>query len=309
MPKRKSKSEKHKKQPKTKISQKVIQQVIVKVGEHKKARRAKRRQTLATKQQLNELMLQQQISDRVSPNVIYQTGAPFQAPSVQPTITDAVREKLKQMKPNYLEIEPPALEPLFPNKRETLANFITPVSVISSTEFPPTSNFASMEQKTASEPVDSKIYSEAGRQQERVEGNYRFGETDESAKAPSALYDNESLTQKPKTSLLFGETLEYQPDLTIPERQEGEEEYVFSAPKSSSSSSQKKERKPKRTPEQILIDKQNELQLLLEQTGMTEMKAFDRSRLFNRKDIQDEIDFAKLNVKLAKKKSKKTQPK
>jgi hypothetical protein len=301
MSKRKSKSEKHKKQPKTKISQKVIQQVIVKVGEQKKARRARRRSTLANKQQLNELMLQ----DRVIPNVIYQTGAPFQPPSVQPTITDAVRERSKEMKPNYLEIENPLVE-IQPSakdlKTETLQNFITPVSVISSTEFPPTSTFASMELQTKNEPLDSKIYSEAGRQQERVEGNYRFGETDVSAKAPSALYDNETLLkEKQRQSLLFGETIEYEPDMTLPLKQESEEEYVL-APVESSAKKQKKQR---RTPEQILADKQNELQMILEQTGLAPQKAYDRSRLFNRTNIQDEIDFEKLNVKKQKKKSKK----
>lgn len=278
---RKTKSKRSKTKERTKISQKVIQKVIVKVGEERRAKKARRKQRRISKEQEQELFLQQQIQDRVAPNVIYQTAAPFQAPRQQPTITDAVKE----VKPSYLEIEPKPLEFIGEKtKKELLSEFITPVP--------------------QEESITSQLFSQQLLPQQKVDGNYAFGKPDNATdQAPTALLDIETKFTKPTFS--FYETVVKNKPITLSEsylERPPTEESMYEAESEQPflKISKKIEKKPKRSSQEVAIQRRNELQNLLKLEGMSNDKAFQIAQQYQPKELPDEIRKQKYVLKQRK---------
>lgn len=188
MPTKKTKSKR------TKISQKVIQKVIVKIGEMKKEKKARRR---ARRRVMEEQPLQ--IQTAVPANVIYQTGyGAFQPPPVAPTISQSITmpegrkigEKPK-MEWQDVGVGTEGIVEILdrPSRRETLDML---GDVVNINEFGPNANFVSPIIEHATEPINSRIFTEQVLPSERVVGNYRFGEEqkESSMSAPTDLIDN-----------------------------------------------------------------------------------------------------------------------
>lgn len=188
MPTKKTKSKR------TKISQKVIQKVIVKIGEMKKEKKARRR---ARRRVMEEQPLQ--IQAAVPANVIYQTGyGAFQPPPAAPSISQGITiqegrkigEKPK-MEWQDVGVGTEGIVEILekPSKRETLDML---GDVVNINEFPPNANFVSPIIEHATEPINSRIFTEQVLPSERVVGNYRFGEEqkESSMSAPTDLIDN-----------------------------------------------------------------------------------------------------------------------
>lgn len=259
----KSKTPKHR-TPKhrTKISQKVIQKVIVKIGEERKAKKARRRHRRTNKAMEQEFMQQQAIQEKVSPIVVYQTGPPFQAPKPSPSIIETAME-VKQ-KPSYVITEQD-VEPLFKPKEELLATFINPVASAKSNE-----------------PINSEVYTKQVFPQEKVEGNYAFGFEDiYTDKPPSALYNSE-----------FGINPQqvHEENMNITQEETGYETGYESSAKP----------KPKRTyrsRQQIQNEREQKLQSLLELGGIAPEKAFRLAKEIHPIDLEEKIRLQKLVLK------------
>jgi hypothetical protein len=179
MPKVKKSSKKSRKDRRSKISQKVIQNVIVKVGEERKARKARRRQRRLNRADL-EAIQEQQINAKVAPMVVYQTGAPFQAPQPIYNFAQEASSIKSKENPRYLEIEPTELEFITkPTKKEQLSELVDPVA----------------EEMNKGEDIKSAIYTRQVFPKEKVEGNYAFGKFDEGASDTSSIRTVSGITQ------------------------------------------------------------------------------------------------------------------
>lgn len=183
--KRRGKSKKER----SKISQKVIQNVIVKVGEERKARKARRKQRRLNRADL-EALQEQQINAKVAPMVVYQTAAPFQAPQQigQSFQQDASTLEGKD-NPRYLEIEPELEFITKPTKKEQLKEFINPVA----------------EAMDTGESLRSAIYTKQVFPKEKVEGNYAFGKFDEGSSDTSSIKYVSAITQPAGRVMSLGE--------------------------------------------------------------------------------------------------------
>lgn len=187
MPTKKTKSKR------TKISQKVIQKVIVKIGEMKKEKKARRR---AKRRVMEEQPLQ--IQAAVPANVIYQTGyGAFQPPPAAPSISQGITiqegRKIGEKPKEWQDVgvgREGIVEILDkPSRRETLDML---GDVVNINEFAPNANFVSPIIENATEPINSRIFTEQVLPSERVVGNYRFEEEqkESSMSAPTDLIDN-----------------------------------------------------------------------------------------------------------------------
>jgi hypothetical protein len=184
--KRRGKSKKQR----SKISQKVIQNVIVKVGEERKARKARRKQRRINRADL-EAIQEQQINARVAPMVVYQTAAPFQAPQqIGQSFQQTASNTQSKENPRYLEIEPNELEFITrPSKKEQLTQFIDPVA----------------EATNAGEDARSAIYTKQVFPKEKVQGNYAFGKFDEGSSDTSSIRSVSGITQPASRVKSLGE--------------------------------------------------------------------------------------------------------
>lgn len=182
------KKSQEKKKPRVKLSQKVIQKVIVKIGEHKKAKKARRRE----KKQAKELE-SQPVQTAVPANVTYQTGYGLFQPPQQPQTISVPFTTNNQPPSSFEKAAQPRqsreswqdvgvgregiIEILEkPTKKETLENL---GDVVSRDEFPPNANFVSSLVENRTENINSPLYTQQVLPQEQVQGNYRFGEYEE----------------------------------------------------------------------------------------------------------------------------------
>ena len=286
----KSKTPKHR-TPKhrTKISQKVIQKVIVKIGEERKAKKARRRHRRTNKAMEQEFMQQQAIQEKVAPIVVYQTAAPFQAPKPSPSIIETVMEV--KPKPSYV-ISEPDVEPLFKPKEELLIDFINPVD-------PP----------KASDPITSEIYTKQVFPEKKVVGNYAFGKPDVySELSPSSLYDNELGINKPQQRIKgIGEfiNMDYEmrkklmEPIQIKEQPQVPEEEQMVGYESGHETSAKPKRSY-RSRQEIQHEREKKLQLLLELGGFAPEKAFRVVKDLAPNQLEDEIRRQKLSLRAKK---------
>lgn len=297
----KKSSKKSRKDRRSKISQKVIQNVIVKVGEERKARKARRKQRRLNRADL-EAIQEQQINAKVAPMVVYQTGAPFQAPQqIGQSFQQTASNTQSKENPRYLEIEPNELEFIEnKSKKEQLTEFIDPVA----------------EAMDKGEDVMSAIYTRHVFPKEKVEGNYAFGKFDESSSDTSSINTVSGITQPAGRVMSLGEWVSQNGTqakyATDPELRM---ERIY-APVSEASFGvgpmpveqnplAKRARKPNRPKEEIQTAYKNELKKLILQSGVGEEEAEQYSNVpKTSSQFKEAIRLQKIDLKNQKKAGK-----
>lgn len=296
---------------KREISQKVIQNVIVKVGEERRAKKARRKQRRLNRADL-EAIQEQQINAKVAPMVVYQTAAPFQAPqqiglSFQ---QDASRIQSRE-DPRFLEVEPQPLEFIDkPTKKEQLSQFIDPIA----------------ETMDKGEQVASKIYTQQLFPQKKVEGNYAFGQLDQRDTSTINSSENNLARPAPKIKSLAewvndnGREPKYAAEpvakmetiyaTVTPSEVEGATMEYAESLKKSEEKPQKSDagvfKAPRSKREDIQNRYRDELKSLLLQEGITESAATDYSNVpTTSKQFKDAIKLQKKRLKELNPKSKK----
>jgi hypothetical protein len=280
-----------------KLSPQVIQSVIVKVGEEKKARKARRQQRRINRKDL-EAIQEQQINSKVSPVVVYQTGAPFQQP--QPVYNFAQEASQKNIKtkgkPEYIEIDRELEFITTPTKKEQLTELIDPVAEATNT----------------GESLKSAIYTRHVFPKEKVEGNYAFGKFDESSSDTSSINTVSGITQPAGRVMSLGEWVSqngtearYATDPDVRMERVYEPSSQFDAPGEAMATSQnplaKKARKPNRPKEEIYTAYKNELKRLILEGGIAEEEAEQYSNVpRNTAQFKEAIRRQKLANKLNK---------
>jgi len=287
---------------KREISQKVIQNVIVKVGEERRAKKARRKQRRLNRADL-EAIQEQQINAKVAPMVVYQTGAPFQAPQqVQNFAQDASRIQSRE-NPRYLEVEPQPLEFIEkPTKKEQLSQFIDPIS----------------ETMDKGEEVKSAIYTRHVFPKERVQGNYAFGKFDQSDTSTINSSENNLARPAPKIKSLAelindnGREARYAAEPMVkmeniyapvaPSELEGEPmAYMENPAKPAKPAAAAAMRKIRSKREDVQGKYRDELKSLLLQEGFDEPTALDYSTIpVTSKEFKEAIRLQKLRLKALK---------
>jgi len=264
----KKSSKKSRKDRRSKISQKVIQNVIVKVGEERKARRARRQQRRINRKDL-EAIQEQQINSKVSPVVVYQTGAPFQPPQQVQNFAQDMQQMPTGGKPKYIEIEPHELEFIHkPSKQETLSQLIDPVA----------------DENKSGEDVRSAIYTRHVFPKEKVEGNYSFGKFDDSSSDTSSINSVSGITHPASRVQTLGEWVSQNgtearyvtdPDVRMERVYQPSTQFEVSGEAMATSQNPlaRKARKPNRPKEEIQTAYKNELKNLLLKGGIGEQEA------------------------------------
>jgi len=308
MPKKSRIDEKKKKRKsrkyRNKLSQKVIQNVIVKVGEARKAKKARKKQRRLNRADL-EAIQEQQINSKVSPVVVYQAGAPFQAPQqIGQSFQQEVARTPSRENPQYLEVEPQPLEFIErPTKREAVAEFIDPVA----------------EAMDKGEKLKSAIYTRHAFPQEKVEGNYSFGVFDESSSDTASINTISGITQPASRIKSLGEWINdngtearyaNEPVLKMEElysdyrnrpspREMAEASSAYPAMAVTENPLAKRTRKPNRPREEIQTSYRAELKkLIMEEDGMTDAMATQYSVVpTSTKEFKEAIRLQKLRLK------------
>jgi len=295
--KRRGKSKKQR----SKISQKVIQNVIVKVGEERKARKARRKQRRLNRADL-EAIQEQQINAKVAPMVVYQTAAPFQAPQqIGQSFQQEASRKSSKENPRYLEIEPNELEFIEnKSKKQQLSEFIDPVA----------------EATDKGEDVKSAIYTRQVFPKEKVEGNYAFGKFDEGSSDTSSINTVSGITQPAGRIMSLGEWVtqngteaKYATDPLV--RMERVYDNVSQASFGigpmpvEQNPLAKRARKPNRPKEEIQTAYKEELKKLMLQTGLGEEEAEQYSNVPKTSgQFKEAIRLQKIDLKKQKKAGK-----
>jgi hypothetical protein len=275
--------------------------VIVKVGEERKARKARRKQRRINRADL-EAIQEQQINAKVAPMVVYQTGAPFQAPQqIGQSFQQTASHTQSKENPRYLEIEPNELEFITrPTKKEQLTQFIDPVA----------------EATDKGENIKSSIYSREMFPQTKVAGNYAFGKFDEGASDTSSIRSVSGITQPAGRVMSLGEWVsnngteaKYATDPLV--RMERVYEPVSEASfgigpmPAEQNPLARKERKPKRPKEEIQSAYKNQLKQLILQSGIGEEEAEQYSNVPKTSgQFKEAIRLQKIELKRLKKAGK-----
>lgn len=315
MPTKKRQPRKKTVKHRTKISQKVIQKVIVKIGEEKKAKKARRKYRRQMKTEEREVP-QQPI---IAPNVIYQTGQPYQAPPYREpskpfepskpavTITEMVKE-IKPVSKLVEEVKPIKVAQDLTQLEDLMTTFIDPVA-------PPKSN----------EPLMSEIYTRPILPTERVEGNYAFGMPEKKSlisEVTSKIVETgkEAVAKQVESGAgefiggavggvlstaakaagvpglsgaaeAVGKTIGSVVGKTIGKKITGKE---------STSAETEAPKKTRRTKQEVVNAKREQLLTLLKEQGLTNEKAQFYSKQPADKDLDDQIKLEKLKAKAMK---------
>jgi hypothetical protein len=261
-PKATRKEKKSKRRYGTKLSQKVIQKVVVQVNQDRQAKKARRKQRKTYKKEFEALQAQQFQSTPA--NITYATGLSYQPLQLgQTLITPEPRiigTSSSRRVPQFVDVEEASGIIEVPLKREQLETFITPV-------------------ERENDPT-SRIYSERIFNPETIQGNYAFGKFDESVdRPPSSLYDNETLIAEPTKPMKFD------PEVLLPLTRE-ELEPVTAIAKAA-----------RRSKEEILASRQDELYFLYTKLGYSKTEALTNVSKLNSKELVEEIKKAKKEVK------------
>jgi hypothetical protein len=293
MPKVSKKSSKKSRKHRSKISQKVIQNVIVKVGEERKARKARRKQRRLNRADL-EAIQEQQINSKVSPIVVYQTGAPFQPPQQVQNFAQDAQQMPTGGKPKYIEIEPHELEFIHkPSKKETLSQLIDPVA----------------DEMNKGEDIKSAIYTRQIFPKEKVEGNYSFGKFDDAASDTSSIRTVSGITHPASRVKSLGEWInENGTEARYANEPIVKMERVY-APVSEASfgvgpmpvEQNPLARKPRRTRGETITAYRDELKALMLKEGIPDVEAEQYSNVpSTSKEFKEAIRLQKLRIKALK---------